>query len=251
MDLQRYKLTVEYDGSLFSGWQKQKSGVHTVQGLLESKLCRFAKVPVTVMCAGRTDAGVHATGQVAHTDVPAKLSKEALFYGLNDKLRDQGVSVMNVEPVEEDFHARFSARWRRYQYRVLAGTAPSALRAKRVWFVRSQICQKRIEQALSFLLGHHDFKAFQSSGCSAKTTERVMRIAQVAAHEDEVHLTFESNAFLYHQVRNMVGVLVSVGSGRLDPDYVAKMLATGDVKMRVRCAPPSGLYLTKVLYEEA
>lgn len=248
MLLKRYKLTLEYDGALFSGWQKQK-GVLTVQSLFEHEACRFVKHMVSTVCAGRTDAGVHAFGQVVHMDVAPKYHARALFYGLNDRLRGKGVSVVNVEEVSQEFHARFSAKWRRYVYKILTGTAPSALRTHRAWFVRTNLCLDSINQGLKALQGEHDFKAFQSSGCSAKTTVRTMREAFCEKHADEIHVTFEANAFLYHQVRNMIGVLVAVGSGRKSPSYVEEMLLAKCPKMRVRCAPPSGLYFQRVVYE--
>ena len=249
--LKRYKFIIEYCGDHFSGWQRQP-GLSTVQSAVEDATRALCGFPVTFVCAGRTDSGVHAMGQVAHADIPLVFADplKALFFGLNQRLAHRGVVIVDVEEVDEGFHARFSARKRTYMYRILDRHCPSALYARRVWYVRALLDEDSMACAAKHLKGQHDFKSFQSQGCSARTTVRTMHDVRVerCMRSHEIHLFFTATAFLYHQVRNMVGALVFVGGGRMSVDGFVALFRSLDPRKRVRMAPAHGLYLMSVGY---
>ena len=251
IQLKRYKFIIEYCGENFFGWQRQP-GRPTVQSAVEDAMQELCGKPVTFVCAGRTDTGVHAVGQVAHADIPMVFADplKALFFGLNQRLVRRGVVIVDVEDVDESFHARFSARKRTYMYRVLDRHCPSALYAKRVWNVRALLDEDSMACAAACLLGTHDFRSFQSQGCSARTTERTMFDVRVerCISSHEVRLFFTATGFLYHQVRNMVGALVFVGGGRMSVEGFFTLFRSLDPRKRVRMAPAHGLYLLSVGY---
>lgn len=251
IQLKRYKFVIEYCGENFFGWQRQP-GLPTVQSVVEDAAQDLCGTPVTFVCAGRTDTGVHAVGQVAHADIPLifKDPLKALFFGLNQRLARRGVVIVDVEEVEEHFHARFSARKRTYMYRVLDRHCPTALHAQRVWCVRTLLDDDSMACAAACLKGTHDFKSFQSQGCSAQTTIRTMYDVRVerCVFSHEVRLFFGATAFLYHQVRNMVGALVFVGGGRMSVEGFRTLFHSLDPRKRVRMAPAHGLYLISVDY---
>ncbi|MDQ0511039.1 tRNA pseudouridine(38-40) synthase TruA [Ancylobacter amanitiformis] len=247
----RYKLTIEYDGTPFVGWQIQKAGA-SVQGTLAGAVTRFTGEDVTVHGAGRTDAGVHATGQVAHVELSRDWRPDTVRDALNAHLRPHPIAVLAAERVADDFHARFSATGRRYVYRILIRRADLALERDRAWRVLRPLDAAAMAQGAARLVGRHDFTTFRAIGCQAaspvKTLDRleVETVAQDFGHEIRVHAAARS--FLHHQVRSMVGTLLKVGEGAWTPDDVSAAL---EAKDRTRCgpmAPSAGLYLAEVRY---
>ncbi|MBB3770700.1 tRNA pseudouridine38-40 synthase [Angulomicrobium tetraedrale] len=247
----RYKLTIEYDGTPFVGWQIQAAGV-TVQGALTDAVARFTGEHVHVQGAGRTDAGVHATGQVAHIELSKDWRPDTVRDALNAHLRPRPIAVLAAEKVADDFHARFSATGRRYVYRILIRRADLALERDRAWRVLRPLDAGAMAKGAAHLVGRHDFTTFRAIGCQAaspvKTLDRleVETVAQDFGSEIRVHAAARS--FLHHQVRSMVGTLLKVGEGAWTPDDVSAALEARD---RTRCgpmAPSAGLYLAEVRY---
>jgi tRNA pseudouridine38-40 synthase len=243
----RYRLTIEYDGTGLVGWQRQPTGL-SVQSILETAFERFAG-PVFVQGAGRTDAGVHASGQVAHADLDRALPPGEIQGALNFHVRPHAVSVLGVEAVADSFHARLSASRRSYLYRILNRRAPAALDRDRVWHVPVALDVEAMAAAASLLLGHHDFTTFRAKQCQAHSPVKTLDRLTVTRSGDEVLIVAEARSFLYHQVRNMVGTLRLVGSGQWRPADVAAALAARDRAAGGPTAPPHGLCLTAVGYE--
>ena len=244
----RIALGLEYDGGALRGWQTQPGG-DTVQDRLEYALCRIAEERIGVVCAGRTDAGVHAAGQVAHFDTAARRPLTAWVRGVNGFL-PPAVAVRWAQPVEEDFHARFSAYGRCYRYLLLDRAPRPGLWHGRVGWCHRPLEEGRMRQAARLLLGEHDFSAFRAANCQAKTPIKTMRHAAIQRAGDMLILDFEANAFLQHMVRNLVGSLVYVGQGRHPPEWIDELLASRD---RTQAAPTfaaAGLYLVGVRYEK-
>jgi tRNA pseudouridine38-40 synthase len=244
----RYKLTIEYDGAGLVGWQRQPNGP-SVQALLEDAFERLIRKPVFVQGAGRTDAGVHATGQTAHADLDEAMPPGEIQGALNYFLRPAPVALLAVEEVDPAFHARLSATRRRYLYRVLNRRAPPVIDRNRVWHVAAALDADAMAEGAALLLGHHDFSTFRAKLCQARSPLKTLDRLDVVRRGDEVHIVAEARSFLYHQVRNMVGTLREVGVGRWRPSDVKLAL---DARERARggpTAPPDGLYLTEVGYE--
>jgi len=251
--LKRYKFVIEYNGRRFSGWQRQPNA-RTVQGTLECVAEKVCKRPVTFVGSGRTDAGVHAWGQVAHADIPDIFqdAHKALFFGMNQQLRNHHIAIVRVEEVEPNFHARFWARCRTYVYRIVMRQYPAAIEADRVWVYPHMLDVDKMVKCANLLIGTKDFKAFQSGGCVSPTSVRHMydvALTQQVCDPSELHLIFKANAFLYHQVRNMVGALVAVGSGRMSVERFEYFVSSADMKIKPQMAPSAGLYLHSVLYK--
>ncbi len=245
----RYKLTVEYDGSGLAGWQRQPNGLG-VQEILESAFACFAG-PVFVQGAGRTDAGVHASGQVAHVDLPARLAPEKIRGAVNFHARPHPVVVLAVEAVADTFHARVSATGRRYLYRILNRRSPPALDRNRVWHVPVRLDADAMASAAAQLVGHHDFSTFRAKLCQAASPVKTLDRLAVQRAGDEIRIVAEARSFLYHQVRNMVGTLKLVGSGHWRPDDMAAALAARSRAAGGPTAPPDGLCLTGVAYDRS
>lgn len=251
----RWKLTIEYDGRPFSGWQRQADRP-SVQATLEGALAALAggEAPV-VTGAGRTDAGVHATGQVAHADIAREWDGFRLAEALNWHLRPAPVAVLAAEPVAEDFHARFSAVERRYLYRLLERRAPAAVLRGRVWRVPGPLDLGAMREGAAALIGTHDFTTFRSTLCQAKSPVKSLDEIGIEAVEApggrEVRLSFRARSFLHNQVRSLVGTLERVGARRWPPARVAEALAAKDRAACGPVAPPEGLYLTAVRYPDA
>lgn len=238
---------VEYDGSGFAGWQVQREG-RTVQACVEQALGRVADHPVQVVCAGRTDAGVHATGQVIHFDTEAARSDRSWVLGANTHLPGD-VCLTWARPVPEDFHARFSARARRYRYVILdRWVRPALLRGRATW-CHYPLDVERMQMATRHLLGEHDFSTFRALGCQAKSPVRTIHEIAVTREGEFVYLDVRANAFLHHMVRNIAGVLLAVGKGEQAPDWVPELLAHRDRTKGGVTAPPDGLYFVQVYYE--
>ena len=242
----RVAVGVEYDGAGLLGWQSQKDGP-SVQAFLEEALGRVADHPVRVVGAGRTDAGVHATGQVAHFDTGAERSPRAWVLGANTALPD-GVSVRWARPVGPDFHARFSARARAYSYLVLNRDARPALDGRRAWWVHRPLDAGRMHEAGACLVGEHDFSAFRAAECQSKSPVRRVLGLRVRRAGDFLRLDVVANAFVHHMVRNIVGTLAAVGRGDRPVEWVEEVLDGRDRRLGGVTAPPEGLYLVHVDY---
>jgi len=243
----RIVLGVEYCGTLFRGWQSQAHGA-TVQDVLESALCEIAGVPLGVVCAGRTDAGVHASHQVVHFDTPVERPLTAWVRGVNAHLPD-GVAVRWAQPVAGDFHARFSARGRRYRYLLLNRPQRAGLWHGRVGWFHGQLDLAAIQDACGRLQGEHDFSAFRAAECQAKSPIKTMRCAEVRCFGKLFVFDFEATAFLHHMVRNLVGTLVYIGKGAHPPGWVDELFQINDRKLAAPTFSPDGLYFRGPLYE--
>lgn len=242
-------LGVEYDGSDFRGWQRQAPGVRTIQGCLEQALSKVANHGVDLVCAGRTDAGVHATGQVVHFDTRAERSPHSWVLGSNSNL-PADISVVWVQAVSETFHARFSALARRYRYVIINRPFRSALlRQRAAWCHETLNVQWMIEAAGS-LIGEHDFTSFRGIDCQAKSPVRIVYDLTIERHGDFIVLEIEANAFLHHMVRNIAGVLLAIGSGERPIYWVQEVLTARNRALGGVTAPPEGLYLARVRYAE-
>jgi tRNA pseudouridine38-40 synthase len=241
----RYKLILEYDGGPFRGWQRQSNGP-SVQAAIEDAVRAFCGHEVQVTGAGRTDAGVHATGQVAHLDLAAEVALDTLRNALNHYLRPQPVAVLEAARVGDDFHARFSARKRRYRYRIVNRRAPLALEAGRAWLVPVPLDAEVMHEAAQHLLGHHDFSSFRSALCQAKSPVKTLDRMLVQREGEVITVEAEARSFLHHQVRNMVGTLKLVGEGRWPVARIDEALAARDRARAGPTAPACGLYLIAV-----
>jgi tRNA pseudouridine38-40 synthase len=243
----RYKLIIEYDGTPFVGWQVQGNGV-SVQGVLTAAVAAFSGETVHVQGAGRTDAGVHALGQVAHVDLGKVWDTDKVRDALNFYLRPRPVAVLSAEPAADDFDARFSAVKRHYVYRIINRRPDLALEAGRAWRAPRPLDTDAMQVAAQRLLGKHDFTTFRAAECQAKSPLKTLDRLDVERHGNEVRVHAAARSFLHNQVRSMVGSLVQVGDGKWSADDLAGALAARD---RQRCgpvAPPDGLYLVKVDY---
>jgi len=246
----RYKLTIEYDGHGFVGWQRQDNGV-SVQAALEAALAPLAGGPVTLFAAGRTDAGVHALGQVAHLDLERAREPDEVRDSANHHLAVDGIAVLAAERVGDDFHARFSATRRHYRYRIVNRRARLALDRHRAWHVSVTLDAEAMHRAAQRLRGRHDFTTFRSSQCQAASPSKTLDTLDVERRGEEILIHAAARSFLHHQVRSMVGSLKLVGEGKWSGEELAAALAAAD---RTRCgpvAPPDGLYLDGVDYDSA
>ena len=243
---QRVAMGIEYDGSGFHGWQIQ-GGVRTVQASLEAAIGAVADHPVQVHCAGRTDAGVHALEQVIHFDSPARRSERAWVLGTNVHL-PADVAVLWARPVGADFHARYRAQARHYRYLILCrGTRSALLRDRAVW-VRQDLDLGRMRLAAADLVGEHDFSSFRALACQAKSPVRRVHYADLAREGDLVELRIGANGFLHHMVRNIAGVLITIGRGEAEVGWVRELLALRDRTQGGVTAPPHGLTFVRADY---
>jgi pseudouridylate synthase I len=243
----RYRLLIEYDGTPFAGWQIQATGI-SVQGVLAAAIEAFCGERAHVQGAGRTDAGVHALGQVAHVDLAKETDPETVRDALNAHLRPHPVAVLSAEIVAEDFDARFSARRRHYLYRIVNRRADLALDRARAWRIAVRSTRRRCTRAQR-LVGKHDFTTFRAAECQAKSPVKTLDRLDVARHGDELRIEAVARSFLHHQVRSMVGSLALVGEGKWQPDDIARARAARDRSACGPVAPPDGLYLVKVEYD--
>lgn len=252
MDIQskrNFKLVLEYDGSNYHGWQRQE-GVLTIQEVMESRLEVMLGSPIGVRASGRTDAGVHAMGQVVNFHSRTRLGPDEIQRGLNSLLPPD-IVVLQAREVPDSFHARFSATGKTYAYRILNRSMPSALERKYAWHVRRPLSRDPMIQCLHHSMGKHDFAAFMASGSSVSSTERHLFQADLQETDAE-HLVFvfKANGFLRHMVRNLVGTVVDVGKGRRTPEEFIHILKSKDRKQAGMTAPAHGLFLVSVEYEE-
>ncbi|PTS84670.1 MULTISPECIES: tRNA pseudouridine(38-40) synthase TruA [unclassified Caulobacter] len=243
----RYRLLVEYDGRPYCGFQAQAT-LPSVQGAIEAAVKAFCGQDLRIAAAGRTDTGVHATGQVVHVDLERDWPARTVLNALNAHLTREAVSILSCEVAEGDWHARFSANERRYLYRILNRPAPPALDKGRVWHVKKPLDAEAMNAAAQHLVGLHDFTTFRDMHCQAKSPLKTLDVARVRRVGDEVCLDFEARSFLHRQVRSMTGTLVEVGIGRWSPDDVQEALAARDRTACGPVAPSDGLYLVGVGY---
>ncbi|HYH17364.1 MAG TPA: tRNA pseudouridine(38-40) synthase TruA [Azospirillum sp.] len=243
----RWKLTVEYDGRPFVGWQRQDNGP-SVQQALEEAVQRMSGETVRVHGSGRTDAGVHALGQVAHFDLEKPFTALKIRDALNYHLRSWPVSVLEVEAVDGEFHARLTSIGRSYLYRILNRRAPPALDAGRVWHVQRALDAEAMHAAAQVLVGRHDFTTFRASLCQAKSPLKSLDRLDVERVGEEVRVHAAARSFLHHQVRNMVGTLELVGTGKWSADDVRRALEARDRAKGGPTAPPDGLYFIAARY---
>jgi tRNA pseudouridine38-40 synthase len=243
----RYKLTIEYDGTPFVGWQVQDNGM-SVQGVVADAVLAFAGERAAVGGAGRTDAGVHALGQVAHVDLAKDWPPDTVRDALNAHLRPHPVAVLLAERVADDFDARFSAIRRHYRYRIINRRADLALEVQRAWRVPRPLDATAMHDAAQRLVGRHDFTTFRSTECQAKSPVKTLDRLDVTRDGDEVDVIAVARSFLHNQVRSMVGSLVHVGEGKWSTDDLAAALAARDRAACGQVAPPQGLYLVRVEY---
>ena len=243
----RYKITIEYDGTPFSGWQWQDH-VPSVQRTLTDAIASFAGETSMVQGAGRTDAGVHALGQVAHFDLTKDYETETVRDALNAHLRPHSVAVLSAEKVAPEFDARRSAIRRHYLYRIANRRPDLTLDRLRAWRVPRRLDVEAMHAAAQRLVGKHDFTTFRSTECQAKSAEKTLDKLDVSRAGDEVHIVAVARSFLHNQVRSMVGTLVAVGDGKWTADDVSRALAARDRTACGQVAPPEGLYLVKVDY---
>jgi tRNA pseudouridine38-40 synthase len=243
----RYRITIEYDGTPFVGWQIQAVG-RSVQGEITAAIERFSGEKVSVRGAGRTDAGVHARGQVAHFDLIREWQPYRLREALNHHLKQHGIAALDCEEAASGFDARFSATARTYLFRILARRAPPALDAHRVWWCSTPLDAGAMHEAAQHLVGHHDFTTFRSAACQSASPVKTLDRLDVEVAGQEIHIHAHARSFLHNQVRSIAGSLKNVGTGRWKPADMHDALAAAD---RSRCgavAPPQGLYLMHVDY---
>ena len=243
----RFKLTIEYDGGPFQGWQRQDHAP-TVQGEIEAAAARLNGSPVLVYGSGRTDSGVHALAQIAHVDFDKTLRADQVRDALNFHLNKQPISILAAEEVDGEFHARFDAIERRYLFRIVDRRPRLALDRGRVWRIPVRLDADAMHDAAQVLVGKHDFTTFRDGQCQAKSPVKTLDEVQVLRAGHEIHLTFRARSFLHKQVRSFTGSLVEVGMGKWDTE---DMKAALDARDRTQCGPvssPDGLYLVQVIY---
>ena len=245
----RWRLTVEYDGGPFMGWQRQDHGP-SVQQALEAALQRMTGEQAVFTAAGRTDAGVHALAMATHVDVEKALTPHRLREGLNALVRPQPISVLDVAEVAEDWHARFSCTGRRYLYRILNRRAPPALDAGKVWHIAVPLDVEAMRRGAALLVGRHDFTTFRSVHCQSDSPVKTLDRLEVAPRGEEIHVEAAARSFLHHQVRSMVGCLAMVGRGQWAAEDMGKALEARDRAALGLNAPPHGLYFVEAIYPE-
>jgi tRNA pseudouridine38-40 synthase len=243
----RYRLTVEYDGGAYSGFQAQDDQP-TIQASIERAVKAFCGQELRLHAAGRTDSGVHATGQVVHIDLDKDWRPQVVRDALNAHLGDEPIAILDAAVADEGFHARFSAVERRYLYRILNRAARPGLDRGKVWHVRKRLDAQAMHAAAQHLVGHHDFTTFRDLACQSKSPVKTLDVARVWRDGEEVRLEFAARSFLHRQVRSMTGTLAEVGLGRWTADDVRAALQAADRKACGPVAPSEGLYLTRVGY---
>lgn len=256
---ERWKITVEYDGSPFCGWQTQICEIPSVQELVETAIEKFSQQKVRLHVAGRTDSGVHAYGQIAHFDFDYKkaLSGYEMCKAINAFLRPHPISVIHAEIVSNDFHARFGAKNKLYIYRIVTRPSPLGVEQGRAWHMRKLLDPDAMHDAAQVLIGKHDFSTFRASGCQAKSPIKQINSIDVIykPYDDfggqDIRIHVEGPAFLHHMVRNIAGSLVYVGQGKWDKAYLKHALESCDRALGGPTAPPDGLYLARVDYPKS
>jgi len=243
----RYRIKVEYDGTPFVGWQFQKNG-QSVQEVLQKAIFNFSKENVTVTGSGRTDSGVHALAQVAHFDLKKKIQKKNILSAINQNISNKSVTVLKINRVNKNFHARYDAQKRTYLYLIINRQSPLALQKNKAWHIRKKLDIKAMKKGAKFLLGTHDFSTYRAASCGAKSPVKTMEKILIKKNKDKISLQFTSRSFLQQQVRSMVGCIKYLGDGKWNIDEFLKAFKS---KKRSKCAPPApacGLYLKNIFY---
>ncbi|MEO6255728.1 MAG: tRNA pseudouridine(38-40) synthase TruA [Sphingomicrobium sp.] len=243
----RWRLAIEYDGGPFMGWQRQDNGP-SVQGQIEAAIFRMTGERTGVHAAGRTDSGVHALAMSAHADITKLFTPHRLRDGLNALVRPDPISILAVEPVADDWHARFSCTGRRYRYRILNRRAPPAIHRGQVWHIPSPLDVEAMVAGAALLVGSHDFTTFRSVQCQSNSPVKTLDRLDVTRAGDEVRIEAAARSFLHHQVRSMVGCLAMVGRGQWAPDDIQAALDARDRAALGLNAPPDGLYFVEAIY---
>ena len=245
--MQRYQIKVEYDGTNFVGWQYQKNGL-SIQEILQKAIFQFSREKVTITGAGRTDAGVHAIGQIAHFDLKKKIKKKNFILGVNQYIGNNPVTVLNIKKTNNKFHSRFDAKKRTYQYVIINRQSPLALQKNKAWHIRKKLDLNAMKKGAKLLLGTHDFSTFRASSCGAKSPIKTLNKVSIKKNKERIILKFTSKSFLQQQVRSMVGCIKYLGEGKWKLDDFKNAFK---LKKRSNCARPApscGLYLTKISY---
>ena len=245
--MQRYKIKIEYEGTLFVGWQFQKNG-QSVQEILQKAIYNFSKEKVVVSGAGRTDSGVHALEQVAHFDMKKKIKRKNILSAINQNIGNKPVTVLKINKINKKFHARFDAKKRIYQYVIINRQSPLTLEKNKAWHIRKKLNIKVMKKGAKLLIGTHDFSTFRASSCGAKSPIKTMQKISINKNKDKIILKFSSKSFLQQQVRSMVGCIKYIGEGKWNLNDFKNSFKS---KSRLKCAPPApacGLYLKKVEY---
>ena len=245
--MQRYKIKIEYEGTPFVGWQFQKNG-QSVQEVLQKAIFNFSKENVIVIGAGRTDSGVHALAQIAHFDLKKKIQKKNLLPAINQNISNKSVTVLKINRVNKNFHARYDAQKRTYEYLIVNRQSPLTLQKNKAWHIRKKLDIKAMKKGAKLFLGTHDFSTYRAASCGAKSPVRTMEKILIKKNKDKISLQFTSRSFLQQQVRSMVGCIKYLGEGKWSIDAFQKAFKS---KKRSRCAPPApacGLYLKKISY---
>lgn len=245
----RWRLTIEYDGTPFMGWQRQDHGP-SVQQALEEAAERMTGEKPTFTAAGRTDAGVHALAMSAHVDIEKPLTPHRLREGLNALVRPNPIAILSAVPVADDWHARFSCIGRRYLFRILNRRAPPALDRDRVWHIAQDLDIAAMQEAAAHLVGRHDFTTFRSAHCQSDSPVKTLDRLDVEQAGEELHVNAAARSFLHHQVRSMVGCLALVGRGQWSPDDMKAALEAKDRSALGLNAPPHGLYFVEARYPD-
>lgn len=245
----RYKLTIEYDGRPFVGWQRQASGL-SVQQAIEEAIFRFCGEDVRITAAGRTDAGVHAAGQVAHVDIARPTVPDTVRDAVNQHLKPLPIAILAAEAVDQSFDARTSAVRRAYRYRIVNRRPPLALEAGRAWQVMRPLDAAAMHRAARHLVGRHDFTSFRAAECQARSPVKTIDRLDVIRRGEAIEIEAEARSFLHHQIRNIAGTLKLVGEGKRPPVWVAEVLAARDRSAAGATAPPDGLCFLWVRYRD-
>ncbi|MDX1923765.1 MAG: tRNA pseudouridine(38-40) synthase TruA [Rickettsiaceae bacterium] len=245
--MQRYKIIIEYDGTKFAGWQRQKSAL-SIQEVLEDSIYKFSGEKISLVGSGRTDAGVHAIGQVAHFDLSRAFQENVICNAINSLNRPHLISVLSCERVGDEFHARFSAKKRTYIYKICTRKAPVALYHNKVYHLPYMLNIDQMREASLLLLGTHDFTSFRAKICQAKSPIKTLSSIDIAEFDDMIHIEISAPSFLHHMVRNLVGTLILVGREKINPEEVGIMLRAKNRSAAGPTAPSCGLYFFKVDY---
>lgn len=245
----RYRLTLEYDGTHYAGWQRQEEQL-SIQECLEEAIFCFCQVRVQAFAAGRTDSGVHARGQVVHIDLPREMTPFTIQRAINFHLKPHPIMVVEARPVSDDFHARFSAIRRHYRYHIINREAPLALDLYRAWHLKFPLDVSAMQQGANHLIGQHDCTSFRAKQCQAKSPIITIDHLSFTTEGDRIFMDISARSFLHHMVRNIIGTLVQVGLGRMEADHVKTILEAKDRAEAGPTAPPSGLYFMHVDYGE-
>ena len=245
--MQRYKIKIEYEGTSFVGWQFQKNG-QSIQEVLQKAIFNFSNEKVIVTGAGRTDSGVHALAQTAHFDLKKKMKKKNILSAINQNIGKKPITILKVNKVNKNFHARYDAKRRTYRYLIINRQSPLALQKNKAWHIRQRLDLLSMKKGAKLLLGTHDFSTFRASSCGAKSPIKTMEKISIKKNKDKITLQFTSKSFLQQQVRSMVGCLKYLGESKWNlKDFVKSFKS----KNRLKCAPPApacGLYLMKIEY---